>query len=254
MKRKEIWSAKRSAASCGVSDANTEDVTKIRGKSPHRCWLVYLGIILFVAGGLPQIEAQNSDGDYCLVREGRVSVIGMDITTLYERKLFVTNGDLARYVFLTNANYNGDSSTALYREPTKEGSLHGGYWVTSTEVSTSLRVNPNPPEVRRADAPLRASTALAVNELWVTLLERSRVNEKAVPSAPTAIISARTTRGSRLKAVTTSLEDGTACIALARLGQLLINYPQLPTSRRDEAARKIEENSRVLIERVRMRR
>lgn len=250
MKRKEIWWAKRSAVSYGISAANTEGVHNIRGKSPQRRWILYFGMVLSVAASLPHIEAQNSDGDYCLTREGRVSVIGGEITALYERKLFVTDGDLARYVFLTNANYNGDSSTALYRAPAKEGSLHGGYWVTSTEVSTSLRVNPNPLKVRRADAPLRASTAVAVNELWVALLERSRVNERAVPSAPTAIISARTMRGSRLKAVTTSLEDGTPCIALARLGQLLINYPQLPTSRRDEAARKIEQDARRLLARV----
>lgn len=189
-------------------------------------------------------------------------MVGVKITALYESKLFVTRDDVARYVFLTNANYNGDSSVAVYRAPGKAGSLRGDYWLTSTDVSTSLVacisaasekrpwIDPHSLKVRRVDAPLPASTAQIVHKLWLAMLEGSRVDDRAVPSAPTAIISATTGRGVRLKAVTVSLEDDSLCEALMRLGLSLINYPQLPTAERAKAAREIEKTSYRLLSRV----
>jgi len=182
-------------------------------------------------------------------------VIGEDATTLYERKLFLTKDDIARYVFLTNANDDGDRAVAVYRAPGKEGSLPGGYWVTATAVSTSLiaylsavsekrpSVDPHSLKVRRADAPIPASTAQIVHELWLTMLDRSRVDERAVPCAPTAIISATTVHGLRLKAVTVSLGENSPCLALMRLGMSLTNYPDLPAPQRARAAREIERES-----------
>lgn len=224
-----------------------------------RLWRVVLVIAAILSSGPAYVEAQSAKDDYCFVREGRESVVGVKITALYEQKLFVTKDDVARYVFLTNANYNGDSSVAVYRAPGKVGSLPGEYWITSTEVSTSLldcipdpggkqpRVDPRKLVVRRADAPLPASTAQIVHELWLTLLERSRVDERAVPASPTAIISASNAQGSRLKAVTGWLGDDAPCLALMQLGLLLTNYPQLPAAERARAAREIERKSERLL-------
>jgi len=214
-----------------------------------------------LVSNLSPIEAQNSNRDYCLAREGRVSVVGAEDTALYESKLFVTKDDLARYVFLTNAKNDGDRSAAVYRALGKAGSLPGDYWITSTEASVALsdciptavekaRVDPRSVKVRRADAPLPASTAQIVHELWVTMLEKSRIDERAVPCAPTAIISATTARGVRLKAVTVSLGEDSPCLALMRLGVSLINYSQSPASKRVEAAREIEKESTRLLKRV----
>lgn len=208
------------------------------------------------------VIAQNFDNEYCLTREGRVSVVGVEVTRLYERKLCVTKDDLARYVFLTNAKTVGDNSVAVYRALGRDRSLRGDYWVTATEVATSLGadlsvarekrlpVDAHNFKVRRADAPIPASTAQIVHELWLTMLERSRVNERAVPCSPTAIISATTARGLRLKAVTVSLDDDSVCLALMRLGLSLLNYPDLPATQRARAAREIERESQLLLKRV----
>jgi hypothetical protein len=224
-------------------------------------WVTLL-VIALTALAASRLEGRVANDDYCLTREGRISVIGAELTALYESKLFVTKDDLARYVFLTNANYDGDSSVALYRAPGKAGSLSGGYWVTLTEVPTSLMaglsaarekrpwVDPRSLKVTRADAPIPASAAEVVHKLWVAILERSQVDEKAIPCAPTAVFSAVTAGGSRLKGVTVSLVDDTPCIALVRLGRLLINYPQLRASKRLESARKIKEESQRLLKSI----
>lgn len=227
----------------------------------QRPCLVLLAGATALLSYLSQLHAQNSNGSACLTREGRISVVGVEDTALYESKLFVTKDEVARYVFLTNANYDGDRSVAIYRASGIAGSLPENYWVTSTEVSTSLlatiptavekaRINPRAVKVLRADAPLPASTAKAIHELWVTMLERTRVEERAVPCAPTAVISAVTERGARLKAITVSLGEDSPCLALMRLGQSLINYPQLPARQRVEAARKIEKESQRLLKRI----
>lgn len=244
------------------------NTTRLVGtKSKHvfslSCLGTFVAFIVTLTAALPTFGlAADKGGDKCLTREGRISVIGVEITALYQRKLFVTKDDLARYVFLTNANYDGDSSVALYRAPGKQGSLRGNYWVTATGVSTSLvacisaarekRSSIDPPslKVQRADAPIPASTAQIVHELWLTMLERSRINERAVPCAPTAIISATTARGLRLKAVTVSLGEDSPCLDLMRLGGDLINYPQLSESKRLKAAHEIEKESQRLLKRV----
>jgi hypothetical protein len=225
-----------------------------------RCRLL-LSVAAALVLDLAQLDAQNSDRTACLAREGRTSIVGVEDTALYERKLFVTKDEVARYVFLTNANYDGDRSVAVYRASGKAGSLPGNYWITSTEVSTSLsaaiptatekaRINPRTLKVHRADAPFPASAAKTIHELWVTMLERTRVEERAVPCAPTAVISAVSERGPRLKAITVSLGEDSPCLALMRLGQSLINYPQLSVERRGDAARKIEHDARLLLGRI----
>jgi hypothetical protein len=262
MKRHTIVSLKHRVVSHDEAGCDTfYRIRSLQEKERRRHSRTLVAIAVAIASGLSQMEAQNSDNDYCWVREGRVSVIGTEETRLYESKLFATKDDVARYVFLTNANYDGDRSVAIYRALGKAGSLPGNYWVTSTEVPTSLsaaiptavekaRINPRTVKVHRADAPFPASAAKTIHELWVIMLERTRVDEKAVPCAPTAVISAVTERGGRLKAVTVSLEEDSPCLALMRLGRSLINYPQLPVKRRGEAARKIEHDARLLLGRL----
>lgn len=221
-----------------------------------------LTVAIVVVTNPSSLEAQSAEFDYCLAREGRVSVVGAEDTALYESKLFVTKDDLARYVFLTNSKNSGDNSVAVYRAPGREGSLRGDYWLTATEVSTSLGaclsaarekrpwIDPHSIKVRRADAPLPASTAQVVHELWVTMLENSCVDERAVPCAPTAIIYATNARGVRLKAVTVALGEDSPCLDLMRLGVSLINYSQSPASKRMERAREIEKECSSLLKRV----
>ena len=230
------------------------------------CRILLAVTTALVSTSLSEAVAQNSERGHCLAREGRTSIVGLEDTALYEEKLFVTKDDVARYVFLTNGNFDGDRSVAVYRAPSKKGSLPGGYWVTSTEAPTSLftgdfttdkekpRVNPRSLVIKRADAPIPGSTARVVHALWLKMLKGSPVDERAVLLAPTAIISATSADGVRMKAATVAWGVDPPCIdfsvALMRFGQSLINYPQLPKSQRVEAARKIERESQRMLKRV----
>lgn len=229
-------------------------------KQWRRLWLVTVGLTSI---SLSNVDALGPNKDHCLAREGKTSIVGADDTARYESKLFVTKDDVARYVFLTNANDDGDRSVAVYREPGKRGSLPEAYWVTSTEAPTSLTDGDSAtakkkPHIKRADAPIPEAAARKVHALWLAILKASPVDEKAIPLAPTAIISATTANGVRLKAVTVAVGDDPHCIAfsvaLMRFGQTLINYPQLPESQRVEAARRIEKESQQLLKRATERR
>jgi hypothetical protein len=242
----------------GLSFSNITQDTWICRKSQTKqlCCLVFVLTATTLVSSLPELRAQNSDKDTCLAREGHASIVGVEYTASYESKLFVTKDEVARYVFLTNANYDGDRSVALYRAPGKKGSVAGDYWATATVASGSLGGKDNrATTVRRSEAPLPISTTKAVHELWLAMLEGSRIDEKAIPLAPTALISATTARGVRLKAVTVAGGSDSPCLAfslaLMRFGQSLINYPQLPASKRIEAARELEKEANGLLTRVR---
>src|SRR5438477_10691505 len=68
----------------------------------------------------------------CFAREGKTSIINKKHRSDYERKLFLTPDEMARYVFLTNRRDDGDRSAAVYRAQRKKKSLPGNYWVTAT--------------------------------------------------------------------------------------------------------------------------
>lgn len=221
---------------------------------PRRC-LALVAVATVLLSYLSQLHAQNAGVNACLAREGRTPILEIEDTASYESKLFVTKDEVARYVFLTNANYDGDRSVAVYRARGKKGSLPGDYWATATIASDSLGTkDTRGVTVRRYDAPVPMSTARAVHELWLAILEGSRIDEKAVPMAPTAVISATTVRGVRQKAVTVAGGSDSPClafsVALMRLGQSLISYSQLPEAQRAEAARSIEKENQRLLRRV----
>ncbi len=186
----------------------------------------------------------------CWARQGKTSIIDKESTSRYERKLFVTPDEVARYVFLTNRRDDGDRSAAVYRARHKMGSAPDGYWVTATVAEDSVR-NDNPHvRVRRYDAPVPASTANVLHALWLALLQRIRTDEEAIPCAPTGVLSAVTTTGVRLKAVTTSLEQAPLSIGLLEVGGSLVEYAQLQAPERSRAARKIERECGRLLRRV----
>jgi hypothetical protein len=190
----------------------------------------------------------TSDGsDQCLAREGKKHILSKEDVFTYQRKLFLTPDEIARYVFLTNRKDDGDRSAAVYRaEQKRQDSLPGGYWVTATVASDSLSDHPNV-SVRRFDAPLPASLAIALHELWLAVCQNSRINEEALPSAPTGMFSVVQPRGPRLTVVTVSLiGEHSRCLSLLNLGESLIDYSKLPAAKRPQAARQIEAESHRL--------
>lgn len=209
-------------------------------------FLVLAGtLVLF----LSSFEARAQGAVDCLTREGQKNSHFED-RSLFERKLFVTPGNVARYVFLTNAPNDGDRSAAVYRMPRKKGYLPGNYWITATVASDSIgEKNVHGITVKRYDAALPATTAAALNELWLAILDRTRI-EDVVVCSPTGIFSASTESGAHFEAVTVSLAENSPCSALMQIGADLISYPQMQESKRVEAARKIEKAARNVLKRV----
>src|SRR6266496_4203709 len=99
---------------------------------------------------------------------------------LWQKKLFVTPGEVARFVHLP-AFVDTEVAMSVYQAKGKRGSLAGDYWVTVTEptvpLSNGIRsVNVQHPvdartiTIHRADAPLPESAGQAVRRLWSTML------------------------------------------------------------------------------------
>ena len=162
------------------------------------------------------------------------------------RKLFVTRDEVARYVFLTNAKNDGDRSAAVYRATGRKGSLPGAYWVTVTEASDSLdQQDIKAIIVRRYDAPLPASTAKAVHDLWLAMIEPTRVEKDVVCTSPTGIFGATNASGAHVEAVTVWLGGNCPCDALMDVGDRLIQYPR--SLKQTALAREIENASYKLL-------
>lgn len=210
----------------------------------------FVAFIATLTIALPTFGAAADLADRCLVRESHNTMVNKEDTYAYKHKLCVTPDEMARYVFLTNRSNDGDRSAAVYYIRPKKGSLPGRYWITATVAADSLREGIQNVRVRRYDAPLPASTANVLHKLWVAVLEQSRTDDEAIPTAPTGVLSVVTEGGACLSAVTTSLDEEFSCLALVRVGQSLIEYAKLPASRRMEAALKIEKESQRLLKRV----
>lgn len=233
-----------------VSDTGSSAGDPRRGVSQPSVGGFRLVVATLVAA-ISAFEIQNASADQCLAREGSTSIIDRESRSRYEAKLYVSPDEVARYVFLTNAWYDGDHSAAIYRVPRKKGSLPGDYWITATVAAESTRGRRRNVSVRRYDAPLPESVANVLHELWVTTVEQTPVDEDAIPEAPTGIFSATTSKGVRLRAVTVSLhEQDSICGAMMDVGESLIKYAKLPASRRVEAARQIEQEIQRLLKRV----
>lgn len=210
-----------------------------------------MSIISMVLLSRTAIAGRCDNPRECLTREGRTTLITQPHKRNYERKLFVTPDEIARYLFLTNAPNDGDRSAAIYRASGKSGSLPGAYWVTATEASDSLIETTRGISVRRSDAPLPASTAVAIHRLWVAFLEATREEKDTIICSPTGIFAATPSGGTRLTGGTWTIPDeGCLCHDLLNLGEELVGYPHLPGTKRAEAARKIEETSHALFRRV----
>jgi hypothetical protein len=218
---------------------------------------------LSLAGiGLYSSELRAEDSRDRLTRIARTSIIAdsSEDGRLIRKKLFVTRDEVARYVFLTNGR-DGDRSVALYRVARKPDSLLGNYWITTTEASTSLlrcipyegqeepSVKLQDVVVHRYNAPLPASTAQVVHQLWLAMLERSQPEDE-ISISPTGVFSATNASGTRLRAATSWLGDNSVSLAMMRLGESLINYPQVSTAKRAKLADQIEKESKRLLGRL----
>ena len=128
--------------------------------------------------------------------------------------------------------------------------MPGDLWVTATVAAGSTKARRNVP-VRRYDAPLPETLANLVHELWVRTLEKTAVDEEAIPESPTGIFSATTKTGSRLRGVTVFLhEQDSICIAMMDVGESLIDYAKSPRSKRAQMAAELEKECTGVLRRI----
>ena len=227
--------------------------TFVRTKPKQAFSQTHLGALfalVMLTVGLPTFGMAADSNSACFAREGKKPIINKPDMLFYQRKLFLTPDEMARYLFLTNRRDDGDRSAAVYRAQGKKESLPGYYWVTATFASDSLINNPKA-SVRRFDAPLPSSVAKALHELWLEVCQQSRTDEEALPSAPTGVFSVVASGGTRLTVVTVSLlDEHSLCISLLNLSGLLGDYAKLPAAKRPQAAAEIEKESHSLLKRV----
>jgi hypothetical protein len=224
-------------------------VTLSKGASSPRHFGAFLLFVATLVSAISAFGIQEASADECLAREGPKSMINDEDRSTYERKLFVTPDEVARYMFLTNRYDDGDRSAAVYRAPFKKGALPGDYWLTVTEAATSLTDERRDISVRRTDAPLPSSAAQTLHQLWLAVLKQSRINKAATPCAPTGVFYVTTKNGARLSAVTVSLDQDSFCVSLMNVGESLVDYAKLPQSKRQQAAAEIEKQARRLLQR-----
>jgi hypothetical protein len=175
--------------------------------------------------------------------------LGATYRKLYEQKLLVTSGDVARYVFLPGLK-GEEKSVSVYRAASKKGGMPGDYWVTATKSSGTLwscvPETEDPVDdlrtirIQRRDAPLPESTALAIHKLWLAKLAGTRPppGNEIQGDSDTMIFSATNSAGVVLRAEAHDLQKNN--LALIGPGETLVEYCTMSASVRTQVARKIE--------------
>lgn len=181
---------------------------------------------------------------------------------LWKEKLFVTPGDVARYVQLPGAA-GKEVAVSVYRQTKGKDDLPGDYWATVTQSSVPLwdcvpaagvenPIDPKTVQIRRWDAPLPESTASAIHTLWLAMLSGTRPESEpdtiAVDST-TEIFFATDASGKVLEAQTpVSPKENT--LALVKIGNLLVDYCSASAPERPRISREIDKEARLLLDRV----
>lgn len=224
-------------------------------RSPH-----LLGFVLLCAASYIPLGSLADETGNRLIPVDPFSEIadGADYKTLYEQKLFVTKGDLARFVYLPGSG-GAERVAAVYSSSEKQASLPASYWVTATEASgkllhcisvpgqTERPVDPRTIKIRRDDAPLPESTAKVIHQFWLAMLlgRRPLSQEVLRGDSMTLIFSAADSRGRLLRAQADTVKGNTK--RLWEIGESLFDYCRLPASQRAGAARELEERTRRLL-------
>jgi hypothetical protein len=246
-------------------DSNANTVLLIHRDS-LRLRMSYLIRYAFIAGLTCSLVLMHASADETGTRlipvERSLEIAdGADYRRLYERKLFVTRADLARFTYLPGLS-GTEQTVAVYQSPGKAGSFPGSFWVTATEASGRLLacipipgqeerpVDPRSISVRRDDGPLPASTAQTLHAVWLAMLARTQPLHQQVirGDTPTLLFAGLDSRGNLLRAQADSVKGNTK--DLWRIADSLIEYCRAPQPQRAELALQLEIKSSRLLKRV----
>jgi hypothetical protein len=190
--------------------------------------------------------------------------IGGAYRKLWQEKLLVTSGDVARYVSLP-AYVDPERVVSVYKARGKK-SLGLRYWVTVTEPSRALwecvasgdekltgriPIDPASVSVQRCDAPLPESTAMTIRKLWLKMLRdvRGQSSDAMSLDGSTEIFSATSQDGTALQGQI-PIEPKEHTAALLDLANQLADYCHAESAKRPEQSRKIEAESLMLLNQI----
>jgi hypothetical protein len=218
-----------------------------------------IGVLLLGVLG-SQAVAGSFAGDHLIPLKKPFDARGPELAyrTLWQRKLLVTGGEVARSVHLPG-NVGVETVVSVYRGDSERGA---GYYVTATQASRSLwdcvapdakkPVNADSIRIVRADAPLPTSTAVIVGKVWVAMLRRTREGRKADKiwlDSSKEIFSAVAPDGRMLLGELRGLGERRTS-ALSNLAGSLFQYCGAPVSQRPQIARSIEEAAAALLKEI----
>jgi hypothetical protein len=176
---------------------------------------------------------------------------------LWQKKLLITPGDIARFVSLPG-NSGEEVTASVYQMPKKDKSLIGGYWLTVTQsserlwdsVATPERVSPRDPQlitVARCDIALPQTTARALQMAWRTMLAETHPPATSDYGLDRSIeLFSATNKGASLWAELPAVR-GRRVTALLNIGTALIDLCNMPESRRRRAIVRIEDAALDLV-------
>jgi hypothetical protein len=180
---------------------------------------------------------------------------------LSESKLFVTPGDMARFLHLPGIG-GTETAVSIYRDGRKNGGLPGGCWLTFTQASRLLWTfilhakdehgDLDSVKIERRDLPLPEKTAGAVRDAWLIMLAQSKKpsQSSATVDSSTEIYSAVDTSG-RYSAGSSPPLVGRKTSALLQLTNKLIECWYLAPSKRSLKLREVEAAARAISSRNR---
>lgn len=210
-------------------------------------------IALLIAVSCSAGAAPKSDYLMPVYREEGLSAV---YRRIYEKKLFVTAGDVARYVYLP-ALTGTEESVAVYQVAGAKDRKTPKYMVTSTASFSRLwncvpgtdRVVPDwrAVSVKRRDAPIPASLALAIHKVWIARLQRifPPPSSEIRGDSSSQIFSATHSNGSQLRGETYDL--GKKNMMLIELAEGLIKYCAASPSGRADIAVTIEKKALAIL-------
>lgn len=217
----------------------------------------FIALCVIIIGSAAELSFAGKAGDYLMPLNDDDGIAGT-YRKLYESKLFVTPGDIARYVSLPGLKGEGETSASIH-QTIKKGGMPGNYWVTTLKSSGSLwDTLPQPGSkpsslrairIQRCDAPIPESTARSIHKAWVAMLQRTRsapLNEVRGDSS-NQIFAVRQARNRLLRAETHDF--GKNNMMLIELGEGLIGYCDTQPSKRMATAILIEKHALALLKR-----
>jgi hypothetical protein len=194
---------------------------------------------------------------------------------IYDRicrqKLFVTKGDLARYLEQPDSGQT-EVAVSMYRDVAKPGSLPGGYWLTITTPTTPLfdlvkhidgqaplstPVSTRGVRIRRFDVPFPQAAAIAAHNAWIATLMRTKPlsNPQRYGVALEGSIdtfSALMPNGKIVEGQLPRIDLGhaSATSRLLEIAHSLVNYCAASPAERLQTARGLETAAKDLIKKV----